>query len=167
MNANSIIQCLKFRYHNEPGAWLLIPELRAGVGWGKDAMRKIDLYAFRIWGGNKHLKYDRIAYEIKMSKTDFYKDTAEPIKQRPAILMASQFYYVAPKGVIPIKSLPLDCGLIEIHEPGDGLVPIITVPSATFDYAPNWCFVASLVRSVQENKQLAEGPTKGLEQEVE
>lgn len=162
MNSSNIIACLKKHYHREEGAWLLIPELRTGVGWGKDAMRKIDLYAFRIWGGNRHIKYDRIAYEIKLSKTDFYKDIAEPIKQRPAIIMASQFYYVAPKGIIPIKSLPLDCGLIEIEEAERGLWPTITVPSATFDYSPNWCFVASLVRTVMNDKYIAvaDSPTK-------
>jgi hypothetical protein len=178
LSASDITKILIANYHSDSNAWLLIPELRTGVGYGIDCERYIDLFAFRIWEGKKNHKFQRIAYEIKISATDFYKDITEPLKQRPAKLACNQFFYVAPAGVIPAKSLPLDCGLIEIGERREGnprneeeyryylqtacqtteFYSNIKIPSPMFDYAPTWSFCAALVRATLNRQKNGDSP---------
>ena len=160
-----IIDCLVETYHNVPGAWQIFTGLKTGVGTDADANRWIDLYVFKIWVGGSRSKnkfeafkkFDRIAYEIRMNRKDFLKDKKILIRQRPAKLACTHFYYVTPKGLIDPSEVPLDAGLIEINElKRGGYILTIIKPSPRFDYAPTWTFIASLLRdqAVKHQKQL-------------
>lgn len=56
----------------------------------------------------------RVAFEIKISRGDFKRDTLD--KRRAWMEAAHQFAYVAPKGLITKEELPQGCGLLEFTE---------------------------------------------------
>lgn len=82
------------------------------------------------------------AYEIKVSRADFRRDTA--VKQREARLFSDQFFYVVPTGLLKPEELPDWAGLIEYH---DGkLKTVIPAPYRDKD-APTWELVVSMIRN--------------------
>ena len=82
------------------------------------------------------------AYEVKISRADFRRDTA--IKQREARLFSDQFFYVTPAGLIKPEEVPDWAGLIEYL---DGTFKtIIHAPYRDKD-APTWELVVSLIRN--------------------
>lgn len=103
--------------HYKAGGWIHFPEFRVcqpytgKYGWRED--RRIDYIACAVF---PYLKYKKIAYEIKVSKADFYRDTVE--KRKPFIDNCNEFYYVVPKGLLKKESVPNDCGLIFVNEKG-------------------------------------------------
>jgi hypothetical protein len=150
MNKELIKQCLIKAYHDDARAWQVFSDLRTGVGKEIDAHRFIDLFAFKIWvyGTNTYKKYDRISYEIVLSANELRHSRKNFLKNRPAKLSSTYFYYVAPKGVIPASMLPHDAGLIEIATDAAGkFAPSIVVISPKFDYPPTWKFIASMLRT--------------------
>jgi hypothetical protein len=56
--------------------------------------------------------YAATAYEIKVSRADYRRDTPE--KQREARLFSDRFYYVTPPALIQPAEVPDWAGLIEI-----------------------------------------------------
>lgn len=76
--------------------------------------RRIDMLLMRT-GLSKPL-HERIALEIKVSRSDFKRDTEE--KRRAWFEVADRFAYVAPKGLIDKSEVPAGCGLIEYREDG-------------------------------------------------
>lgn len=82
------------------------------------------------------------AYEIKISRQDFKRDTAE--KQREARLYSDRFFYVAPKGLLKKEDIPDWAGLIEFD--GEKLRQVLRAPHRDKD-GPSWEFVVALIRS--------------------
>lgn len=91
---------------------------------------------------NSSAGFQAIAYEIKISRADFRRDTHE--KQRQARLFSDRFYYVAPKGLIKPEELPDWAGLIEFD--GGVLSRRVDAPHRDKD-APTWQLVVSLIRN--------------------
>lgn len=89
--------------------------------------------------------FKAVAYEIKVSRADFKRDTH--MKQRQARLFSDRFYYVAPKGLIRPDELPDWAGLVEFE---DGkLTRRVDAPHRDKD-APTWQLVVSLIRNSGE-----------------
>jgi hypothetical protein len=88
---------------------LWFPQLRVGTGFGHDAERTMDLFGIQPLS-----PWDRICVEIKVSRGDFRRDIRQPMKQRRARLLANQFFYAAPKGLLTAEDLPTWAGLIEV-----------------------------------------------------
>lgn len=82
------------------------------------------------------------AYEIKVSRADFKRDTS--IKQREARLFSDQFFYVTPKGLISPNEVPDWAGLIEFSY--GKFKTIVPAPYRDKD-APTWELVVSLIRN--------------------
>jgi hypothetical protein len=121
--------------------WLT--EVRGGCGFGPDSERTIDLWGISTKRPNTHL-----SVEIKISRGDFRRDLKKPLKQRRARLVANQFYYATPAGLLKPSDLPPWAGLIEVSEDFNAR---IEVPAPWFDSSPpTWSFVASLVRRFGE-----------------
>jgi hypothetical protein len=74
--------------------------------------RRIDALAVRCWSTGRG--FERIAFEVKVSRADFRNETEE--KRAPAEAVAHMCTYVAPAGVIPVVELPPGWGLIEVYE---------------------------------------------------
>jgi len=120
--------------------WL--SEVRGGCGFGADSERTIDLWGISTKRPNLH-----ISVEIKVTRSDFIRDQKQPLKQRRARLMANQFFYATPEGLLAATDLPPWSGLIEIKE-GEAT---ISVPAPWFDSSPpTWSFVASLTRRFEK-----------------
>jgi hypothetical protein len=98
-------------------------------------------------------KFERIAYEVKVSRSDFLREIADPNKREMAMSLSNRFYYVAPKGMIGKDDVPEDCGLITVGYPEDkNYLVAYTLVLAPFRDVPDppLRFVASLVRRARD-----------------
>tara|TARA_Y100001001_G_C7916971_1_gene277288 strand:- start:4 stop:543 length:540 start_codon:yes stop_codon:yes gene_type:complete len=90
--------------------------------------------------------YRATAYEIKVSRADFKRDTRA--KQRDARLFSDEFYYVTPPGLIKLEEVPDWAGLLEISE--DGRWKYISPAPRRDKDAPSWELVVSIMRNSGE-----------------
>lgn len=123
--------------------WLFFEELEVHPQGGH---RRLDAYAIDCWGGGSR----RIAYEVKVSRSDVLRELRRPEKRKQALLVASQYYFVCPKGLVQKAEIPFEAGLIEIDEQGKcrTVVEAPTLPS----FPPSWTFLASLARRAWERR---------------
>ena len=101
--------------------------------------RRCDLWTI---SANSSAGFKARAYEIKISRADFRRDTA--IKQREARLFSDQFFYVAPVGLIKPEEIPDWAGLIEY---ADGKFKAVVAAPYRDKDAPTWELVVSLIRN--------------------
>lgn len=102
-------------------------------------LRRIDFWTLHPQEGKGHCA---TAYEIKVSRQDFKRDSA--MKQREARLYSDQFYYVTPVGLVDPDEIPDWAGLQEWN--GERFAYKIHAPKLSKS-APSWDFVTSLIRS--------------------
>lgn len=124
---------------------VLFPELRLGSGYSDIAQRRIDLFCISAEKGNY-----TTAYEIKVSRGDFLKDIKSDLKQRGARLYSTNFYYVAPKGLIKPEEIPVWAGLMEYDFEKDQFQTKIPAPLQSRN-TPSWGLICSMIRRVNEN----------------
>jgi hypothetical protein len=101
--------------------------------------RRCDLWTI---SANSSAGFKARAYEIKVSRADFRRDTS--VKQREARLFSDQFFYVTPAGLLKPDEVPDWAGLIE-HRDG-GFHTVVQAPYRDKD-APTWELVVSLIRN--------------------
>lgn len=101
--------------------------------------RRCDLWTI---SANSSAGFKARAYEVKISRADFRRDTA--IKQREARLFSDQFFYVTPAGLLKPDEVPDWAGLIEYRD--GAFKTIIHAPYRDKD-APTWELVVSLIRN--------------------
>lgn len=123
---------------------VLFPELRLGSGYSDIAQRRIDLFLISSEKGNY-----TTAFEIKVSRGDFLKDIKDEAKQRGARLYSSNFYYVAPKGMIKPEEIPVWAGLKEYDFEEDKLSTKLVAPLQSRNN-PSWSLICSIVRRVND-----------------
>jgi len=140
--AGEIVEILRSR-HTAP-EWVFFDELRYGTGFGKDSEQRIDAWAMHTWPSKGYLK---IAFEIKVYRSDFLKELADPYKRKPALNVSNRFYFVGPRGLMTKYEMPEECGLMEISP--DGTVKIAKEAPDRKAEAPSWRFLASLARRMQ------------------
>ncbi|NLS27951.1 hypothetical protein S2M10_29530 [Sphingomonas sp. S2M10] len=90
--------------------------------------------------------YAATAYEIKVSRADFRRDT--PAKQREARLFSDRFYYATPPGLLKPDEVPDWAGLIEVDPEAEQFKRrriIVQAPLRDKD-APSWELIVSLLR---------------------
>lgn len=112
VTAAVIKQLLRARHAEPVGAWAFFDEFIPGIGYastGSDT--RLDGWAMNVWPSNG---YRTIAYEIKVSRSDFLREMKDPGKREWALTFTDEFYFVAPRHLIDPKELPDDCGLIEV-----------------------------------------------------
>lgn len=82
------------------------------------------------------------SYEIKVSRSDFSRDTEE--KQKDALSFSDRFWYVTPKSLLRKEEIPTWAGLLEF----DGSSFCVVKRAPKHDKTePNWHFIANLVRN--------------------
>ena|SRR5690625_1570879 len=139
LSADDIITALKARHRKNDREWAFFDELRVGTGYryfdyekGEyepfNPEQRLDAYAINLFRSNN---YERIAYEIKVSRSDFLSEINNPDKRRQALEFSNKFYFVTPKGLLTKDEIPKECGLIEVYEEKDRLTSRIKV-SAPF-----------------------------------
>lgn len=171
MNANDIYEAIK-RRHPLP-EWVLIRELRLGTGfrhmrdedydyskphWRRNkALQRIDAWALNCYPGQN---YKKIAYEIKVSRSDFFHEKRDPDKKRPAMEVSDYFYFAVPRGLVAPMEVPKACGLLVVYESGRSEIlkraPLLEATRL------DWRFVASLGRSIHKMRR-TELPTDRFE----
>lgn len=73
-----------------------------------------DLYKIKI---SDHFEgLDPIAYEIKHSRSDFFKDIKNPEKRKSYFKYSTRLYYVCEKDLIKKEEVPDECGLIYLTD---------------------------------------------------
>jgi hypothetical protein len=124
---------------------------RAGDGiWASElafsgGARRCDFWTI---SPNGSAGYQAIAYEVKVSRADFRRDSHA--KQREARLFSDRFYYATPPGLVAKEEVPDWAGLIEF----DGQAWAIRVQAPYLDKsAPTWELVVSLIRNSGEIKR--------------
>ena len=141
MKAADIVAILKSKHHPNYG-WLVVTELRRSPGWIEE--RTIDVFAMHQWPSQG---FKRIAYEIKVSSSDFHREIKQPQKRKSFREICNEFYFVAPIGIISPEKVPTDCGLMEVT-PEKKLIK--TIDSRWLESNPDWNIVAALVRRALE-----------------
>lgn len=143
MDAEVIIDALRKRH--EKDIWASELAFDGGA-------RRCDFWALSAHGSKG---FRAIAYEVKISRGDFRRDT--PDKQRQARLFSDLFYYVAPKGLLSKSDIPDWAGLVECDE--GVLTNRLNAPLRDKD-GPTWQFVASLIRNSGEVRRDADRVTE-------
>jgi hypothetical protein len=106
MNAIQVESALRIR-HGDSRQWVFLTQLLTPTG------RLIDAYAIDCYYSHR---YKRIAYEIKVSRSDFISELKEPGKRVSAMHHSDEFYFVAPKGMLDKGDIPEGCGLVKVYE---------------------------------------------------
>lgn len=145
-----ILSALKHYYTSWGRCNVLFPELRLGSGYSDISQRRIDLFMISSEKGNY-----TTAFEIKVSRADFLKDIKDVLKQRGARLYSSNFYYVAPKGMIKPEEIPMWAGLKEYDFETGKFTTCIPAPLLCRN-TPSWGLICSLVRRVNEAVHIQE-----------
>jgi hypothetical protein len=112
LTAADIHAALKQRFHWPSTEWALIEELRTGSGYRSGSENYIDAFVVNCFPSTG-LK--RIAYEVKISRSDFTRELRQPLKRKVALLYSNQFFFAAPFGIIKPEDLPPEAGLIEVR----------------------------------------------------
>lgn len=124
MKSKDVIKALKKRHGAVGREWAFFEELRAGTGYGTFDYKKgkkkpfnpeqrLDAWAINLWPSKN---YERIAYEVKVSRADFINEIKNPDKRQQALDLSNYFYFATPKGLVSIEEIPEECGLIEIDK---------------------------------------------------
>lgn len=101
---------------------------------------RIDFWTLEPVGGQ--VGYRASAYEIKVDRADFRRDTEE--KQRSALKWSDRFWYVAPPDVIPPTELPSWAGL----QTWDGSTfRVVRRSPKRAKAAPTWPLFISVLRN--------------------
>ena len=161
ISTRDILSTLRDR-HDGP-EWLFFPELRLGTGYAlrcngrkvlSEVESRIDAFAMNCYPSKR---CQRVAYEIKMTRSDFIREIRQPLKRRPAMLLTNLFYFVAPDGVLAVEDIPAECGLLVVKDKPTGYTHCSlkeTVPAPWRDTGPApWHFVAALGRRIAETEQ--------------
>jgi hypothetical protein len=124
MTADEVVEALRQRHGKAGVEWAFFAELRAGTGYrsmkqmketGINPQQRFDAWAINLFPSKK---FHRIAYEIKVSRSDFLHEIDNPKKRQQALLYSNEFYFVTPKGLVSKGEIPSEYGLIEVWENG-------------------------------------------------
>lgn len=126
--ADRLKAAVRFRHFKQ--TVVVVDELR--LACGMDAQRTIDHF---VISADTRYGCGTNAYEVKISRSDFLRDLKQPLKHRGFRLIADQFWYVAPPGVIKPDEVPDWAGLLE---PTTGMGH--ERPAGMFEGKVNWQF---------------------------
>ena len=144
MNSGAVIAALLDRHSVEKGEWAVFRELSDSTGSLR--RRSIDLFAINCWpsGG-----FRTIAYEVKVSKSDFMHEINDPTKRKSAEQFAGECYFATPANLVKPDEIPENWGLVEVS--GRGCVCKKVAAQRKIEILPIH-FVASLARRVSDPK---------------
>jgi hypothetical protein len=159
MKAEDVLGAMRKR-HDPPGReWAFFDELRAGTGytpiWKHDPKyhdifnpeQRYDAWAINLFPSKKYL---RVAYEIKVDRSDFLHEIQNPKKRKQALEVSNQYYFATPKGLVDESEIPEECGLIEVSEKGNSRVKI-KAPFRETD-GLSWQFLCSIARRISKEE---------------
>ena len=147
-DAKSIIEAIGKHFHWQRDRWLFIPNLRMGTGFGgfydHTVEQSIDAWAMATWPS---LRFKKVAYEVKVSRHDFFREMANPEKRQAALSVSNRFYFAVPESLVSPAEIPADAGLVYV---GDRQCKVIKEAPWRDGPAPSWTFIASVARRLQK-----------------
>ena len=110
MTADEIKAILQKR-HSSLLRWICVTELPTTTGIYAP-LRIIDVFAMALIPS---MNYERIAYEVKVSRADWLSELRNPIKRARAVALCNRFFFVLANGIYRKGDLPKGpCGILEI-----------------------------------------------------
>lgn len=156
-----VLETLYWQRHHDRRQWLFISHLRVGSGFGQVWRRAglsladqvpnpldrveqtIDAWAMDLWPSHRFLK---VAYEVKVSRADFFHEMENPRKREAAILLSNRFYFAVPVGLVSVAEVPEGCGLIYV---GESRCRMVKESARTSGPEPTWGFISSVLRRAE------------------
>ncbi|MFN0168827.1 MAG: hypothetical protein ACKV22_20570 [Bryobacteraceae bacterium] len=172
LRAGQILDVIEKALHPNPAEWIFLRELRVGTGRRGQSLQRLDAFALNQY---PHLGMKRVCYEIKASRADFLNELKHPLKRRIGMRYSNEFYFVTPGGMLEVREVPAECGLIEVgratpeewralvrrqagffhFDPDARTYCMLTVPSPWRDTpGPTWQLVAAMLRN--QRKEFSE-----------
>lgn len=147
ITAADIVEALH-RHWAHAESCIALDELRVGTGYGKDADQRLDFWAMEALPSKR---FRRVAYEIKVSRSDWLNELKRPRKRNRALLVSNEFYFVTTPDIIKAGELPPEAGLIETADRQRGRLELYTKHAAPWrdGYPPTWQFLAAVARRVR------------------
>lgn len=148
MSADKILTLL-LRKHSDD---LCVPECKTGSTWFGGKLRKLDLWVMKkSWA-----KPWTTGYEIKQTRSDFLNDN----KWSEYLKYCTDFYLVAPPGVIQPEELPADVGLLVtsknmtmLYTKRKAVHRNIEIPETIFRYILMWRVQIANTRQAGQSMQ--------------
>lgn len=116
---------------------LCVPECKTDATWYNPKFHKFDLWVMR----KSWTKPFTFGYEIKRSRSDFLRDT----KWSEYLPYCSDFYFVAPPGIIQPEELPSEVGLLitskniaRLYTKRKAIHRDVEIPESIFRYILMW-----------------------------
>lgn len=125
--------------------WACFVEMPVSSGSGHS---RLDFFAMNVWPSEK---FRRIAYEIKVSRSDFNKELNQPAKRAPAEKYANECFFVMPVGIAKVDEIPEGWGLIELYGGKGGLKKKKNAKWREVD-DPDLGFISSMIRRTADEK---------------
>jgi len=107
----SVLALLRKRHAAKNGngpEWADVEKVRDAPGF--DAMRTADAMALGLWKSGGHELH---GFEVKVSRSDWRRELADPAKAEGWCEIVDRWWIVAPRGVVPRDELPATGGLLE------------------------------------------------------
>ena len=140
--------------------WLYLTHLpiTSGVasGYRNDspllAQRIIDAFAIALWPS---LGFRRVAYEIKVDRTDWLNELKDPTKRAQAVYLSHEFWFVLAEGVYQqgdlYDSLAGECGMLIVNDAGE--VKKLWAPRKRDAWPVPDGFMASIIQTALRNQR--------------
>lgn len=127
VKASVVIEALRHRYGPVVSQgyvvprWAFFTELKLSVGWAgmgrtpRNGDQRIDAWAMDTWPSGK---FHKLAFEVKVTRSDFRREIFKPAKRLAAMDVSNQFYFVVPEDLVKPGEVPEDCGLLWVDPRG-------------------------------------------------
>lgn len=153
MNVAFMVNALKARHPEN--AWVFATEVNTSTGYdaphndGPGGIRRIDAFALALWPSRN---FQRVAYEIKVSRSDWLSEIQNPIKRAQAWHLSNEFWFAAPESIVKDGDWRRDmmgCGLLVVRD--DGTIKVLHKARVRKHCFPMPIgFTASLLRCVRD-----------------
>lgn len=142
-------------HHRHPAPeWLCFEELSDGTDG-----RRIDFFAINMWkSGWIGKKVPRaVAYEIKVSRSDFMHEINDPSKRASAEKLASECWFATPANLIKSDEVPSNWGLLAFGPKSVRQMKAAKQKKQQW----NWSFICTLLK-----KCPSDGPPEGWDRKL-
>lgn len=156
VKAGNILQALRHRH--PPPEWAFFAELRGGTGFGTGGReRTMDAWTIDTWPSNK---FRTVAYEIKVSRSDFFHEINDRAKRALPEMVAGECLFAMPAGLVKVDEVPEGWGLLEYRS---GKMVQRKAPMAREVEPPKWFWVSLARRSADPKPVLPPTVYRGKE----
>ena len=156
-DASSLVEAIGKYFHWQHDRWLFIPNLRMGTVFGSlydhTVQQSIDAWAMALWPS---LGFKTLAYEVKVSRHDFFRELEKPEKRQAALSVSNQFYFAVPSGLVSPAEVPKEAGLIYVVDRVSRGCKVIKEAPRREGSQPSWSFIASVARRLQKGEAVGD-----------